>query len=159
MSQQTRQFRLFRLGTNSNNQYSGRSLMTRFCSLLVGLWASNALLDNVQIEGIGSLVAGSAILALAYLVVRPIFITFSFCLILLTFGLTIIIIDAVMLLITSTLATTIGLNFQVHGFWTAICAAFVIGLIYLIISNECLIFSLSRYIKSYSKITITKRNC
>ena len=135
MSQQSRQFRLFRLGTNSNNQYSGRSLVTRFCSLLVGLWASNALLDNVQIEGIGSLVAGSAILALAYLVVRPIFITFSFCLILLTFGLTIIIIDAVMLLITSTLATTIGLNFQVNGFWTAICAAFVIGFIHLIISN------------------------
>ena len=135
MSQQSRQFRLFRLVSNSNNQYSGRSLVTRFCSLLVGLWVSNALLGNVQIEGMGSLFAGSAILALTYLLVRPIFITFSFCLILLTFGLTIIIIDAVMLLLTSTLATTIGLNFQVSGFWTAICAALVIALIHLIISN------------------------
>lgn len=135
MSPQSRKFRLFRLGNSANNQYSGQRLVTRFCSLLVGLWVSNALLDNVQIEGIGSLFAGSAILALTYLLVRPLFITFSFCLILLTLGLTIIIIDATMLLLTSALATAIGLSFQVSGFWTAMCVAIVIALIHLIISN------------------------
>ncbi len=135
MSPQSRQIRLFRLGTNANNQYSGRSLITRFCSLLVGLWASDALLDNVEIDGIGALFAGSAILALTYLLIRPLFIAFSVCLILITFGLTIIIIDATMLLITSKLSASIGLSFQVNGFWTAMCAAIVIALIHLIISN------------------------
>ena len=135
MSPQSRQFRVFRLGNSANNQHSGQSLVTRFCSLLVGLWVSDTLLANVEIDGIGSLFAGSAILALTYLLIRPLFIAFSACLILITLGFTIIIIDATMLLLTSKLSTSLGLSFQVNGFWTAICAAFIIALIHLIMSN------------------------
>lgn len=135
MSPQSRQFRVFRLGNSANNQHSGQNLVTRFCSLLVGLWVSDALLVNVEIDGIGSLFAGSAILALTYLLIRPLFIAFSACLILITLGFTIIIIDATMLLLTSKLSTSLGLSFQVNGFWTTICAAFIIALIHLIMSN------------------------
>jgi len=135
MSPQSRQFRLFRFGNSANNHYSGQSLVTRFCSLLVGLWVSDALLDTVKIDGIGALFAGSAILGLTYLLIRPFFIAFSVCLILITLGFTIIIIDATMLLLTSKLSVSIGLSFQVNGFWTAMCTAIIIALIHLIISN------------------------
>ena len=58
-------------------------------------------------------------------VVRPVVKFLSLPFIILTLGLLIFVINALMLLLTSWLAGQLGLGFHVDGFWTAVVGAIV----------------------------------
>jgi putative membrane protein len=59
-------------------------------------------------------------------VVAPIVKLLSLPFILLTLGLLLFVINALMLLLTEWLANQFGLNFHVDGFWTAVLGAIII---------------------------------
>ena len=62
-------------------------------------------------------------------VVRPVVTILSLPFILLTLGLLIFVINALMLLLTSWLSGKIGLGFHVDGFWTALLGALVVTVV------------------------------
>jgi putative membrane protein len=54
--------------------------------------------------------------------------------IILTLGLALLIVNALMLLLTSKIAGALDLGFSVHGFWTAVGGGFVISLTTMVLS-------------------------
>jgi putative membrane protein len=59
-------------------------------------------------------------------VIRPVLKFVSFPLIILTLGLLIFLINALMLMLTGYVATRLGFGFHVHGFWTALVGGIII---------------------------------
>ncbi len=61
-------------------------------------------------------------------VVRPVVRFFTFPVIVLTLGLALLVINALMLMLTSGISGALGLGFHVDGFWTALGGSIVISL-------------------------------
>jgi putative membrane protein len=95
----------------------------------VGLWLAAEVVDGIEIGDWQSLVAGTAIFAIVNAVLRPLATFFSFCLVIVTFGLFVLVINAAMLGVTAWLAGQLGLNFTVDGFWSAVLGSIVISLV------------------------------
>ena len=114
--------------------WSLRGLVYRLAVNALGLWVADALIAGIEIDGWASLIAGSALFALVNTLLRPFAMLFSFCLILATFGLFVVVINAAMLALTAWVAGGIGLNFDVDSFWSALFGAGVISLISLLAS-------------------------
>lgn len=66
------------------------------------------------------------IFGLVNAVVRPIVTFFSFPFIILTLGLLVLVINALMLLLTGWIAEQAGIGFHVGGFWTAVWGGIII---------------------------------
>lgn len=67
-------------------------------------------------------------------ILRPILLFFSFPFLLVTLGLFTFIINAVMLWLTSSLSSALGLAFNVSGFWAAFWGALVVTVVSFILS-------------------------
>jgi len=61
--------------------------------------------------------------------IRPVVTFFSGCLVLITFGLFLLVINALMLELTSWAAGTLGLGFHVEGFWPALWGSVIISIV------------------------------
>ncbi|MBM4415025.1 MAG: phage holin family protein [Chloroflexi bacterium] len=97
-----------------------------------GLWLAAALISGIAIDDWQSLVAGTAIFAIANTLIRPIATFVSCCLIAVTFGLFLVVVNAAMLALTAWAAGELGLNMRVDGFWSAAAGAIVISLVSLL---------------------------
>ncbi len=106
---------------------SGRSLFLRFLINLVGLYLASALVPGLHIGDWRALVAGTAIFAIVNLLLRPLATFVSCCLVVATFGLFVLVINAVLLGVTAWVAAQLGLDFTVDGFWSAFLGALVIS--------------------------------
>lgn len=90
------------------------------------------LLDGIQVTGdstedqLLTLVLVALIFGVVNAVVAPIVKLLSLPFIILTFGLLIFVINALMLLLTEWLSEAVGLDFHVDGFWTAVLGAIII---------------------------------
>jgi putative membrane protein len=73
-----------------------------------------------------TLIAVALVFGVVNAVVRPIANLLSLPLIILTLGLMIFVVNALMLLLTSWIAGQLGLGFHVDGFWTAVGGALII---------------------------------
>jgi putative membrane protein len=67
--------------------------------------------------------------------VRPLLKLLTFPLIILTLGLFTILINALMLLLTSNIGQSFNLDFSVDGFWTALLGSLVISLVSVVMST------------------------
>ena len=76
-----------------------------------------------------SLIAGTALFAIVNLLLRPLATFVSCCLIAVTFGLFVLVINAILLGVTAWLARSLGLSFAVDGFWSAFFGAIVISIV------------------------------
>ncbi|GAA2467002.1 phage holin family protein [Streptomyces macrosporus] len=100
-------------------------------ALAVAVW----LLDDITLTGDDTadkaltLVLVALIFGLVNLVVKPIAKLLSFPVLVLTLGLFTLVINALMLLLTSWLADRTGLAFHVDGFWTAVLGALIISIV------------------------------
>ena len=99
-------------------------------ALGVAIW----LFDGITLSG-GSntdqfvkLVIVGAIFGVINMIVRPIVNLLSLPLIILTLGLFLIVVNALMLLLTSKISESIDLGFHVDGFWTAVWGSIVISI-------------------------------
>ncbi|MCY3656828.1 MAG: phage holin family protein [Chloroflexi bacterium] len=101
----------------------------------VGLWLAAVLVPGIQIDDVPSLVAATALFALVNTLVRPLAFLASACFIVLTFGLFIVVINALMLALTAWIAGLLGLGFRVDGFASAIFGALIVALLSLFVSS------------------------
>ncbi len=97
----------------------------------LALAAATWLLDDIRVTGDNealTLVLVALIFGVVNAVVAPIVKLFSLPFILLTLGLLLFVINALMLLLTEWLANQFDLGFHVDGFWTAVLGAIIISI-------------------------------
>ena len=96
----------------------------------VALWVAVALVPGIEYQGgIGGLLGVALVFGIVNAVVRPILVVLTCPLVLLTLGLFLFVLNALMLWLTSALAGALGIHFTVSGFWAALLGGIVIGLV------------------------------
>lgn len=107
----------------------------------LALGVATWLFDGITLTGSSNtdrfvkLVVVGAIFGLITSVVRPIVNFLSLPLIILTLGLMLLVVNALMLLLTSKIAGSISLGFHVDGFWTALWGSIVISIASLVLEG------------------------
>ncbi|MEU9333038.1 phage holin family protein [Streptomyces sp. NPDC048290] len=100
-------------------------------ALAVAVW----LLDKITLTGdgtgkkVGTLLVVALIFGVVNFIVKPIVQLLSLPLLVLTLGLFTLIVNALMLLLTSWVADGLDLSFHVEGFWTAILGGLIISIV------------------------------
>lgn len=110
-------------------------LLTRVVVNAVALAAAIWLLQGITLTGdtdgqrLATLLVVAVVSGAVNAVVRPVVTILAIPFILLTLGLMLLVINALMLLLTSWLSARIGLGFDVDGFWTAVGGSIVISVV------------------------------
>jgi putative membrane protein len=102
-------------------------------ALFVAAWA----VPGIKVDGGGwvAYAAMAAVLGLLNAVVRPILKLLSCPLIILTLGLFVLVINAVVLLLAAYIANNLlGVNFQVDGFWSAFLGSLIVSVVSVVLS-------------------------
>ncbi|MFF4181704.1 phage holin family protein [Streptomyces sp. NPDC001691] len=100
-------------------------------ALAVAIW----LVKNITLTGDNTgkkaltLILVALVFGVVNFVVKPVVKFLSFPLFILTLGLITLVINALMLLLTSWLADKLDLSFHVEGFWTAVLGALIISIV------------------------------
>ncbi len=100
-------------------------------ALAVAVW----VLDKITLTGdsmgrkIGTLLLVALIFGLVNFLVKPVVKVLTFPLFVLTLGLITLLVNALMLLLTSWLADKLDLSFHVEGFWTAVLGGLIISIV------------------------------
>ncbi|MCX4907111.1 phage holin family protein [Streptomyces sp. NBC_00878] len=100
-------------------------------ALAVAVW----ILDKITLTGdsagkkFGTLLLVALVFGLVNFLVKPIVQILTFPLFILTLGLITLVVNALMLLITSWLADVFDLSFHVDGFWTAVLGGLIISIV------------------------------
>lgn len=100
-------------------------------ALAVAVW----LLDKITLTGDGTgkkaltLLLVALLFGLVNFLVKPVVKLFSLPLLILTLGLFTLVVNALMLLLTSWLADKLDLSFHVEGFWTAVLGGLIISVV------------------------------
>ena len=111
------------------------SLLVRIVVNALALAVATWLLDGITLTGASvteravSLVLVAAVFGVVNAVVRPVVMLLSLPFIILTLGLLLLVINALMLQLTGWLSGQLGLGFDVSGFGTAIVGALVITVV------------------------------
>jgi putative membrane protein len=101
----------------------------------IALWAATRLVTGITFHGSFLALAGVAIVfGLLNAFVRPILTFLSFPLLIVTLGFFIFVLNAVMLLLTSGLASRFGIDFHVSGFGAAFWGAIVVSMVSFLLS-------------------------
>ncbi|WP_333773696.1 phage holin family protein [Streptomyces sp. IBSBF 3136] len=100
-------------------------------ALAVAVW----LLDKITLTGdstgkkVGTLIVVALIFGLVNFLVKPIVKVLTFPLFLLTLGLITLVVNALMLLLTSWVCGKLDLSFHVDGFWAAVFGGLIISVV------------------------------
>ncbi|CNG03245.1 membrane spanning protein [Mycobacterium tuberculosis] len=101
----------------------------------VALWAATVLIDGIALgdqttgRRVLTLVAVAVIFGLVNAVLKPIIKTLGCAFYVLTLGLIGLVVNALLLLLTSEVAQRLDLPFHVDGFWPAFWGAIVVGVV------------------------------
>lgn len=93
------------------------------------LWVASYVFKGVRYDTPGTLLIAALLLGLANAVVRPLLVFFTLPLTLVTFGLFLLVINALMLMLVARLVS----GFHVSGFWTAFWASIFMSLLSLVL--------------------------
>ena len=100
-------------------------------ALAVAVW----LLDKITLTGgstgkkVWTLILVALVFGLVNWLVKPVVKLLTFPLFILTLGLITLVVNALMLLLTSWLADKLDLSFHVEGFWTAVLGGLIISVV------------------------------
>jgi putative membrane protein len=97
----------------------------------LSLWVASHLFSGIKFTNTSSLIVSALLLGFANAVVKPLLVILTLPLTLLTFGLFLLVINALMILLVSSLVK----GFRVSGFWTAFFASIFIALLSLVIGS------------------------
>ncbi|MCW5670958.1 MAG: phage holin family protein [Hydrogenophaga sp.] len=89
------------------------------------LWVASHVFKGIRFSSTSSLVVSALLLGLANAIVRPLLVVLTLPLTLLTFGLFLLVINALMLLLVAKVVN----GFKVDGFWTAFWASLFMALL------------------------------
>jgi putative membrane protein len=100
------------------------------------LWVATRLVPGVTFDG-GTLpfLGVALVFGVVNAFIRPVMQVLTFPLILVTLGLFLLIVNGLMLWLTSSLSASLGLGFHVTGFWAAFWGAIVVSLTSLVLST------------------------
>jgi len=100
-------------------------------ALAVATWllAGITLTDPTTSGKILSLLIVALIFGVLNAIVKPVFKLVTLPIVLLTLGLFLLVINACIMLLTSWLATNVGLGWHVDGFWTAVFGAVIVSVV------------------------------
>jgi putative membrane protein len=99
------------------------------------LWVATRLVPGVSFDGGALPFLGVALVfGVINAFIRPVLKILTFPLILVTLGLFALVVNGLMLWLTSSLSASLGLGFHVSGFWAAFWGAIVVSLTSLILS-------------------------
>jgi len=111
--------------------------LIRWAIISFSLFIADWLIPGIQVKGnaLAVFVVAAAILGLLNAVLRPILKFLSCPLILLTFGLFVFVLNGLMLWLASVVATRLfGVDFYVHGFWSAVLGGIVVSVVSVILT-------------------------
>jgi putative membrane protein len=109
------------------------NLLLRWLINALGLYLAARIVHGIHLGESALLVLGVALVfGLVNALIRPVLQLLTCPLIVLTLGLFTLVINAVMLLLTSALSRAVGLTFIVEGFWPAFWGALVISIVSLV---------------------------
>jgi len=100
------------------------------------LWVATRLVPGVTFDG-GTLpfLGVALVFGVVNAFVRPLMQVLTFPLILFTLGLFLLVVNGLMLWLTSSLSASLGLGFHVTGFWAAFWGAIVVSVTSLLLST------------------------
>src|SRR6202167_1296584 len=90
----------------------------------IGLWLASKIVGGIAFSSTGTLIAAALLLGIVNAFVRPIIIILTLPLTLLTLGLFLLVINALMIMLVAWFLP----GFLVAGFWSAVFAAIVVSL-------------------------------
>jgi putative membrane protein len=107
-----------------------RRMLVRWLINTLALFVAVQFVHGILFQGPWwSLVLVALVFGLVNALIKPIVKLLSCPLIIVTLGLFTLVINAVMLGLTSWLSTRFGLRFEVHGFWAAFWGALVVSVV------------------------------
>ncbi len=112
-------------------------LVANMAALAVATW----IFSGISLSGsdttskVLTLLVVALIFGVLNAILKPIFQIVTIPLVLLTLGLFLIVINALMLLLTSWLAGLLNVGWQVDGFWTAVGGAIVVSIVSFIVNG------------------------
>lgn len=95
------------------------------------LWVASHIFRGLKFDSTGALVVSALLLGLANAVVKPLLIVLTLPLTLITLGLFLLVINALMILLVAALVK----GFRVSGFWTALFASIFISILSVLIGS------------------------
>jgi putative membrane protein len=97
----------------------------------VALWIAVALLDGLRYgeDSPWPLLVIALILGVANVIVKPILTVLSLPLVILTLGLFLLVVNALVLALTIAIASGIGIDFTSDGFWWTLAGALIVSLV------------------------------
>lgn len=111
--------------------------------IALSLWVASHVFRGIRFADTGSLIVSALLLGLANALVKPLLIILTLPLTLLTFGLFLLVINALMILLVSSLVK----GFTVSSFWTAFFASIFIAVLSFVIGAFVFVGSPSHVIR------------
>lgn len=103
--------------------------LTQWAITALALWVASYVFRGVRFDGTGALIVSALLLGFANALVRPLLIVLTLPLTLVTFGLFLLVINALVILLVSALVR----GFHIDGFWTALLASLFVSILSVII--------------------------
>jgi putative membrane protein len=97
----------------------------------LSLWLASLIFRGLTFDDASSLIASALLLGLANAIIKPLLIVLTLPLTLLTFGLFVLVINALMILLVASLIK----GFKVSSFWTAFFASIFISVFSIVIGS------------------------
>ena len=111
------------------------SFLARLLINAAALWVATLFVPGVTYTGSVLPFLGVALVfGIVNAIIRPVAKILTFPLIILTLGLFALVVNGLMLWLTSTLSAALGLGFHVDGFWAAFWGALVVSIVSTILS-------------------------
>lgn len=113
-----------------------KSLVLRWLIAAAALFVAAKLVPGIAVEGNAwaAFAVMALVLGLVNAVVKPLLKLLTCPLIILTLGLFLLVINALMLLLASWLSQMFGFGFVVHGFWPAFWGALIVSVVTTVLS-------------------------
>lgn len=113
-----------------------RKLLLRWLVNALALFAAAQVVPGIEIDGNGWIVYAvvAIIFGLVNALIRPLLKMITCPLIILTLGLFTLVINALMLLLTSWIGTVVGYGFHIDGFWPAFLGGLVVGVVSVVLN-------------------------
>jgi putative membrane protein len=112
-----------------------KAFFIKVLAAALALWIATLIVPGVELEGstftdrLGTLLIVALIFGVVNAIAKPIAALLSLPLIVLTLGLFLFVLNALMLWLTSWIADVLDLPFEVDGFWAAFWGAIVISIV------------------------------
>ena len=124
--------RVYRFDSGDPSDRSLSVLLMRFLVNGAGLFLAGVMVPGIEIGDWQSWLAGTAIFAIVNMLLKPLAVLVSCCLIIGTFGLFVLVINTALLGATAWVAGQLDLDFTVDGFWSAFFGALIISIVSLV---------------------------